>query len=435
MDPANSPAAAARCARCGATSATDAGYQKLWGQLHCPVCARRRRAREGAWMWISLPVMAALGLLLMWHDPRDPVGPVVVNLALFFSFQVLTILPHEAGHALAARALGLRVFRIILGAGRRVARFRIGGTVVEVRPVPLGGATVFGARGPSLFRLRLFLTALAGPLANVALLGAAILLARPPAFSALDPFRRVAPLADFVYATALLLLINLFPRKVAAAGALLDSDGLLLAKAFFLPAERREELLAATYGLEGWTCLEEGKPSEALEWYEKGLRAYPASAVLKNDRGVARLRLGLHELARESFLELRGLEKLKPEIRALAHNNVAVVDLYLLPARKDLLPEADRESEEARRLMGWLPAIKGTRGAVLIELGRTEEGLKLAREAFEANEIPAAKAFNAAYLALGLKALGRTDEARKYLEQARALDPTCGLLSRVSALL
>ena len=114
---------------------------------------------------------AALIGLFGWSVLRD-FGPArfgaVVLLAAWLPLTAL----HELGHALVARAFGWRVIEVAVGLGPRVARFAVGETQVEIRLWPLAGhvlpvpARVEGARLASTCIY------LAGPLAELAVIGA-----------------------------------------------------------------------------------------------------------------------------------------------------------------------------------------------------------------------------------------------------------------------
>lgn len=103
-------------------------------------------------------------------------------------------------------------------------------------------------------------------------------------------------------------------------------------------------------------------------------------------------------------------------------------------AQPELLKEADQCSEEAMKNAPWFAFIKGTRGAVLIEKGEIEEGLRLAREAMKENEDLKAKAADACIIAMGEIKKGNLEEAKHYFAEARKLDADCYLLKRVEAM-
>lgn len=77
-----------------------------------------------------------------------------------------TVLLHEVAHAVAARRAGGEVKEVGIGFGPPLARGRLGGVTVTLRPIPLGGfAAIDVEKLPPARRLPVLL---AGPLANIA---------------------------------------------------------------------------------------------------------------------------------------------------------------------------------------------------------------------------------------------------------------------------
>ncbi len=77
-----------------------------------------------------------------------------------------TVLLHEVAHAVAARRAGGDVREVGIGFGPPLARGRVGGIAVTLRPIPIGGfASIDIERLPPDRRTSVLL---AGPLANIA---------------------------------------------------------------------------------------------------------------------------------------------------------------------------------------------------------------------------------------------------------------------------
>jgi membrane-associated protease RseP (regulator of RpoE activity) len=77
-----------------------------------------------------------------------------------------TVLVHEIAHAVAARRVGGEVREVGIGFGPALARRRVAGVDVTLRPIPFGGFAVIDIeRLPPRRRIPVLL---AGPLANVA---------------------------------------------------------------------------------------------------------------------------------------------------------------------------------------------------------------------------------------------------------------------------
>src|SRR5258708_37784750 len=105
-----------KCHRCGLESEIQELFFKTprsgWRRFGflCPQCWVKQRMRN-YWLWFSATLfLGAAGATLVLAAPRAPLGWIIVNYFLFLVFLMVAIVPHEVGHALAARALGLRLF-------------------------------------------------------------------------------------------------------------------------------------------------------------------------------------------------------------------------------------------------------------------------------------------------------------------------------------
>jgi tetratricopeptide (TPR) repeat protein len=114
-------------------------------------------------------------------------------------------------------------------------------------------------------------------------------------------------------------------------------------------------------------------------------------------------------------------------VRAVYLNNLAYADA--LSGNPAWLAEADAYSRDAYTLLPWVPAVVGTRGTVLVALGKFEEGLPLLQKSMEDAHAPRNKADNACHIAMAYTQAGKRDEAIKYLQLARQLDNKSPLLS------
>ncbi len=160
---------------------------------------------------------------------------------------------------------------------------------------------------------------------------------------------------------------------------------------------------------------------------------YPSNELLLNWRGVLALGLGEYDKARGCFFELLDRPDIPAMARPILLNNIAYADALM--DREDLHAEADAFSREAMEAMGWSPAMRGTRGTVLVALGQFEEGLVLLRESMTQVTNPMYKAESACLIAEAECGLGNHAAARTYLDEARKLAPQCRLLDRAEAIL
>jgi tetratricopeptide (TPR) repeat protein len=415
-----------RCASCGAESAIEVGFVKrrrsfrLRADLYCPPCAEQSAIRTGRRAWIFDLALAAL--LAAW---LGRVG-LMVNLTSFGLFCVLVTIPHELGHALMGRLVGLHVYRITIGLGRPVWRFKMLGFSVEVKALPFGGATMIAPRSRAAARTRIFVSVLAGPCVNLLLAAATVLLFGRPALGFPPHF---APVSVFLWANAWTTLVNLLPfRHQSVVGPRWSDGGLLLSLPFWR-RDRVDASLASYFAVRVLECRENRDYGEAERWANEGLAAYPANEMLLTFQGMTLLDLRRYEDALDVYRRLLGRGDLQPQLRALLLNNIAYTE-YLI-GQRHMLEEADRFSAEAVAQIGWQPAFLGTRGSVLVALGRHEEGLPLLRRSFAANTDDHGKALNACSIAEALMQRGDREGALEMAATARRLDPDCVLLDRV----
>lgn len=385
-------------------------------------------------MWSLLLNLFVWPLMLLAHALVFRYGVTLGSLGTVLLFPVLTLASvalHEAGHALAARALGFSVPRIDLGVGRRVARWTWAGTRVTLHAFPTLGFTFFGSDSERNLRSRMWLGVAAGPLVTAALVVAA---ARWPSpldwFDVLWPVRPLsrgwAPRELLAFANLWLLVFNLLPFQFLFRSMGLRNDGTLLVSLLSEPSERLRAVLEMPALLEAQECSENHDHSGALRILEAALQKNPSSFLLRNSLAVTQLSLGRLGDARASFLQLIAeTEPSRPE-SWLLRNNLAWTN-YLLRA-EDLRSEADEHSAAVLERFKQAPWANGTRGAVLIWKGDVAKALPLLERAFLTNSLPQARAHNACGLAIAHARCGNPRESERWLRRAEENDPTCALL-------
>src|SRR5262249_2848238 len=128
-------------------------------------------------------------------------------------------------------------------------------------------------------------------------------------------------------------------------------------------------------------------------------------------------------------LYLAGYRRALPQAGSGSEARRLLLDSFatgvLLAGATEYLPEADSYSAELLRDYPNDWTLRGTRGSVLIETGRIEEGMAMLREVMENDDSVFDRAISAAFLALGEIRRQRPAAARQWLVQARDLDPRC----------
>jgi tetratricopeptide (TPR) repeat protein len=373
-----------------------------------------RLAVSGRTIWWSvLAVVWAVPVALGLVPVRDELERVGFAYALATAF----VLTHELGHAVVGRLLGYRIFEVSIGVGPRLVRLRVGRTRFEMRLFPLGGHTMLAPRSDRLLQAREAFVALAGSAVNVVAVAWALTADLD------DP----VVLAVVVFG-GLLVVENLFPRRVKNPLGVLESDGMRAAKALDADEAALRDALAARYLGEASIDNDRGDHQAELAWLERGLSELPESAVLRGGAAVVRIVLRRYDEARERLLEVLERDDLQPIQRAIHLNNLAWTDLVL--DDPDLLPEALAASKEALATAPQIPAFKGTRGFALVLGGRIEEGISLSAEASRGGVTRDDRASNLVVMAIGAARIGRIETAENRLMAAVRLSPRNALLDR-----
>jgi len=429
---------ATRCVRCGVlTDTPEAFFAQRRGfrraiVRYCPACWLRGQRRQLHSVLLWNLAFVAVGLALVLGPQRNPAGWLLLNISLLQLCFLLTMLPHELGHAWMGRWLGLRVFGIRVGYGPVLFVRRLLGFEVELRTIPVVGFTLVAHPDGVWFRAKRIALLLAGPLVNLGLVAVVYLLVPSARWGVHALVRGVLPLETFAYANLVVVAVNLWPRRIDTPMGPQGSDGMQLWETLFLGPADVDRHQAWWFALEGAACRERGERQAALAWLERGLARYPDAAAVLSWHGIVALDVCDYRAARVSFVALLAHPDLKPAGRPLVLSNIAYTDALI---GGELLDEADRYSCEALASLGWMSAVRGTRGAVLVALGRLDEGIDLLRDSMREAERPGDKALDACFLAIGEARRGNRTAAESFLEEARRLDRSCPLLERAEGVL
>jgi hypothetical protein len=96
---------------------------------------------------------------------------------------------------------------------------------------------------------------------------------------------------------------------------------------------------------------------------------------------------------------------------------------FVRPVGTQWIGPADRFSAEAFQLAPLVVTVRGTRGSVLVELGRVDEAEALLLPVFESSTKGVNRGFSALYLAIIARRRGQTQEAVRLAKEARRYQP------------
>ncbi len=425
------------CDACGAQTVLENVYRieppLFYGKqkVYCPACASSRKVSQFRKSLAFYGITALAGLALIATAPESLFGWMFLNFFLGIIFMIISIVPHELGHVIAGALLGMSVHKVTIGYGRLVYAAQFFGKRVEFRALPIGGLTYLLNKSARFFRLRKLIAVAAGPLVNLLIVLILIKVYSLEWLLAADFGGGLEPEAALLIANVMLLVFSLLPNKVVSAAGIIPNDGANLLSLPFMKKPKIAQFIAAAYAYEGLEYRRKKDWDAARNCYEEALAKFPDNLVSLNDKAAYFIETGDIDKARDVLLGMLETPGIEPGTLMGIKNNLALADA--VSGRADLVDEADRLSEEAFNNVSWLPVFRGTRGIVLVELGRIEEGIVLLKEAADKNEDSAAKATYYCYVAIAEARTGNSEAARRYIEDARKLDPASNLIARAMA--
>jgi len=423
--PPSSPEEVTTCEQCKVTSPLSKAFQTFRGGRRvrklCPNCFREATRRLSIASLMGLALFGGIGIVMAALGPPGNPGWIILNFALMNVMVWMLIVPHEAGHALAARLSGYSVYRIVIGTGRRIGTLTVFDVPVEIHAIPLGGLTSFLARTAPVTRLRHIVVVVAGPLVHVTILWAALRFGAD-AWRSERVFEELAPVSALVVASVVGLIANLWPSR----GGRTASDGARLLSLVF---KRRPEFAETSRGgaaqRVGFLLLRE-RLSEAESAAKSALAEYPADYRLQILLSAALLNQHRYIEGRELLLDMLGQTAPDRSLEAIVRNNLAWANLNL--ADESLADEARAMSAAAYRLIPWEAYVVSTHGCVEAFYGDAVKAVSLLDQASILVEREKNRAATQSGLAMANARLGRRAESIAALAKAAKIDPDNHLL-------
>ena len=419
-----------KCNRCGLQSDVEQAFSTekrlfMRPRHYCPDCTVKRYMMA---FFIQIALLVASGILLFALNPLSGTAVFFLEITLFLVLMTLLIIIHELAHAAVAGLVGLRVFGIMIGIGKTIWAGKFLGMEWAINILPVSGITTVGARPVPHIRSKLFLIYLAGPASHLLMaLVFHLVMWTVPASGWVYYLLR-----SLVFVNVFMAVVNLFPRKVSVLTGMQGSDGWHLLRTPFMNQSELTKQYIGCFAGEAMQAYAANDLDAAKAWVEKALALDNQSGTARNILGIILMARRDYQASRETFVGLLGSADGKdPGLHYILLNNIAYLDALLRDAT--LLPEADQFSEEALQHLPWVPAVTGTRGTVLVELGRLEEGIDLLKKSMARHTEKQGKALNACHIAIGELRRGDFSAACAYLAIAKTLDPRCFLLPEVEA--
>lgn len=347
----------------------------------------QRQGRHGPWALVfGICVSAVIAAVIAGLFPA--------LLFWFLAGWTIGVAAHELGHATGAAVAAIPVYRVVIGGGPLLWRSRIRHAAIEVRGFPVTGCVMNYPSANDRGGRRLVFVA-GGPMANLAVIGLL------QASQSVDIPQPVADALDAVtIAQVIIIACSLWPMQ-SRGGA---SDGTQLLRLLWSP-DRDHGAAALPPALAAL-----GLPDTAAS-----LRLLLHFHKLGGDAGAEALDDLRHELAGRD---------LTPGERAQTLD--LLVTRGLVTADPVLRPHLDAWSQALVALEPDRPTRWGSRGSVLVELGRCREGKALLAPLAAPDQPPFDAFMSRAWIAFAEHRLGNTAAARQFADAARAttgIDP------------
>lgn len=379
----------------------------------------------------------AVGLIVLGF-----VALVVGDLARDFSQAKLSVLfvlafwgplliLHELGHALTARLMGWHVTEIVIGFGRELLRFRVGGTRVRLRALPVEGYVVPSPSSTRHARAKQAAIYFGGPLSELLLLVCIGQYLGWEGPRTTDSVGRIA-LHSLAVTAGLGVVMTLFPYRSGGN----PSDGLGILLSFFASEESFRQRLCWPFLSEGQRLLLREQLEPARRTLEAGLAQYPDEPRLRGLLAVCEAATGRAEQGFEALEALGGPDGHPSAIRADLLADAAWAVLFSGDAA--LLPDAQRAMQRALEEYPGEPHYLILLGRIHLERGRPEEAYEALMTAYKHTRDADQEAQCVAYLALACVAHGGVTGAKRvssyaprFVRATRSLDVPPRLRRRV----
>lgn len=375
----------------------------------------------------------------------------------------LLIALHEVGHLTAGRLVGMTPLGMDLGTGALICTFQRWGMFIRVHAIPWSGRAHILYQTEKHFRLRELAMAAGGPIAHA--LGVLLLTAVYITGNGSDISRMAGIVA--LIGGLLLLVGSLFPH-VQMNGNAVDclNDAFRICTAFRLSDRIIGRLLLNSRIYSANQIYLQGKYREAATYLEKYQSLYTGEVLYFLVLGD--LSAGAGELQKARVCYARALEigELPQTIRnrieeaeifamALAgdyaetrkrtlacisredvstNEKTGLLDrLACLPFmydKWDYLAEADDWSQRALELDPSL-TLQGTRGSLLVELGRPAEARPLLEKVKAESALANDQGITSLYLGILEAEAGNSEQAERLFSDAREKHPSPWLIARI----
>jgi tetratricopeptide (TPR) repeat protein len=333
-----------------------------------------------------------------------PTSPVwIILLISLYAWPYFSTFCHELGHFVCAKLVGLSPQLMRVGSGFSIFRKNFFGAKLELCMLPYGGLTYayYPDTNWSKFedlKPQMIIYIIGGCIANSILLACSIMLLIYTGF----------PLClYFVWIEVLMMLNVIIPNDASLYGMKLPSDG---KRIFFILTRNYQRFFFADHQKEiSRIAGDRGEPQTLFKNDIRTLELFVKAETELNHRHF--------DKAISILNQLLNAENASDVEKAYILNLLASIAIN--HGQKQYLAQADGWSQEAMKFAGYSKTTQGTRGMILIELGRYEEGKQILLPLTGPGNDPYDIAISSYYLAKADHCLGNGEQAQRWLNQAK----------------
>lgn len=350
-----------------------------------------------------------------------PVFLLVYGASLYVWFYLRIIL-HEYGHVIIGKWVGFAPYGVEVGRGSEIFRFQFLGVETKIFSSPMGGITLSSLLPMKGLRWRGALFALAGPAADLLLLGALLMLGINPWVD------HGNAMASTVIGYLMLFQVmgivgSLWPREVSRDGSNLPNDGKMFLQYFSGQATRAFTSYQSQYE----AAVQHDDPKFRIEesWLVKE-RPRSFRALRELERYQANGRYA--ELC-DSYLAILESPSMTNGERASFLDRMACI--ALIHGQMEYSARALAWAKEAHELLPKSPTLRGTYGGALIENGEYALGVETLTPLTSEENQPIDRSISACYVAKAHHHLGNAAESEAFLALGKSLNASCGVCERI----
>jgi hypothetical protein len=369
------------------------------------------------WILLSSAALVAFFAATRIEVIAPAMSPVLIGIGYLAGGLVGTAV-HEIGHFLCALLVSIPVREVLVGGGRPLFACRIGETSFEFRRNPFRGGLVIPYHALVFHKYRTLFFISGGLLADAVLLTVLIGASEAP----FVPVNLAAMLSGVALWKVYTVMHGLKPRDVTVVGHKTSTDTRLILTTLRGPSSGPTQ-----YGL----------------WFAEYLSKYCMDTKLPVPTSVAAARICHHYLrgrwvdesarrdAGAAFMRELKRGGLTREVELLVLETLSTDALIF--GDPDLRTHIDAWSLRALALAPDVRTVRGTRGGVLVELGRYTEAKPFLEPLTSAEETSLDRVLGHAFLARAEHGLGDTPAAQCHASEARKICAASAQHSAIAA--